>query len=231
MLKYQKIASEIEMKITKLNLSQGSKLPNTKTLSQEYNVGRNTIIKALELLESRGLIYQVQGSGTFVRQKSRKGYITLLANHGYTENLSYFDLKSKVISFNMINAPKNVAANLRCTMKDKVYKVERVHFVHDQILCLEETYYKVSTIPFLNNEIVGGAIYKYIEDILNIEVGYSDKYLIVKKVDDHTSEYLQLPKDSPMLLIEEIYYTKNGDPFNFSKNYYHYEHSQFFLQS
>ncbi|WP_231860420.1 UTRA domain-containing protein [Pseudolactococcus plantarum] len=45
------------------------------------------------------------------------------------------------------------------------------------------------------------------------------------------SSFLNVEKGSPVLIMEEIYYTNNGEPFYFTKNFYHYKHAQFFLQS
>lgn len=231
MLKYQEVAQQIEEYIQVENLSQGTKLPSVSELVKEYGVSKNTILQTLKILESRGVIYQLQGSGIFVRRKKRKGYITLLENQGFSGDLTYLDIDSKVISVAVILAPEEVANNLHCTVEDEVYMVKRVQSIRGQILCLEESYYKTSVVPFLSEAIAEGSIFQYLEKGLAINVGFSDKYLSVHKAKGEVAHHLELPEDSPMLLIEEIYYTSNGEPFDFAKNYYHYEHSQFFIQS
>lgn len=155
----------------------------------------------------------------------------MLENQGFSGDLTYLDVDSKVISVDIILAPEEVANNLHCTMSDEVYMVKRVQSIRGQILCLEESYYKMSVVPFLSTSIAEGSIFQYLEKGLAINVGFSDKYLSVHKAKGEIAQHLELPEDSPMLLVEEIYYTSNGDPFDFAKNYYHYEHSQFFLQS
>ena len=53
----------------------------------------------------------------------------------------------------------------------------------------------------------------------------------MNKTNSELSGLLKVEVNSPVLIMEEIYYTNNGEPFDFTKNYYHYEHAQFFLQS
>lgn len=231
MFKYQKIAHEIEYEIQTNNTPQGTKLPSINQLAQKYAVSKNTILKTLTVLESNGVIYQVHGSGIFVRQQKRKGYITLLQNKGFSNDLNYPGVTSKLISFAKIKAPLVVATNLQCDTTDDVYKVERLHSIMDQVICLEESYFKASVVTFLNEAIAKDSIFQYLNKGLNINIGFTDKYMSISKTNDDISNYLEVPKNSPMLSMEEIYYTNNGEPFDFTKNYYHYEHAQFFLQS
>src|SRR5687768_11794247 len=44
------------------------KLPTERALSEELGVGRRAVRRALEVLETEGLIFRRQGSGTYVGQ-------------------------------------------------------------------------------------------------------------------------------------------------------------------
>lgn len=193
MLKYQEVAQQIESKIQTENLPQGTKLPSVSELVTEYQVSKNTILQTLKVLESRSVIYQVQGSGIFVRRRKRKGYITLLENQGFSGDLTYFDVVSKVINVTIVKATEEVANNLHCTLDDDVYLVKRVQSIRGQILCVEESYYKMSVVTFLNESIAEDSIFHYLEKALNIHIGFSDKYLSVHKTKGEISRYLELP--------------------------------------
>ena len=67
MLKYQEIAKKIFLYIQDSHLKQGDKLPSLTDLVNIYPASKTTILKALAEFERDGFIYQVQGSGTFVR--------------------------------------------------------------------------------------------------------------------------------------------------------------------
>src|SRR4030095_1576582 len=47
-------------------LQPGALLPSERLLAERYGVARATVTQAVEGLVSRGLVYRVHGSGTFV---------------------------------------------------------------------------------------------------------------------------------------------------------------------
>lgn len=64
--KKEAICSYILQQIALGNLRAGDKLPSEKQLCGQFGVSRITAQNALNLLESRGDIYRVRGSGSFV---------------------------------------------------------------------------------------------------------------------------------------------------------------------
>lgn len=231
MLKYNEIALNIEKKIVQQDLKQGTKLPNFNEMIQEYRVSKSTIVKALTILEQRGVIYQVQGSGVFVRRKRKYGYINVIENQGFTTDLNDFTITSQVLTVEKILPPKVVQENLALKAEEQVFHVKRIRFINEQILCLEESYFCESVVPYLNEEIAGGSIFHYLRDALKLNIGFSDKYLKVKKLNAEHAQTLKLQLDDPAMYSEELFYLTSGKPFDYSKTVYHYQHSQFFLQS
>ena len=66
-IKHKEVPSAIENSILEGKYDNTIKLPTEEELMNEFNVSRNTIRKAIEILSGRGLVYQVQGSGIFLR--------------------------------------------------------------------------------------------------------------------------------------------------------------------
>lgn len=66
MTKYQKIAEWLEEKIADGTYAPGQKLPSEQDLREQFSVSRQTVRRALEVLEAQGLVYGRQGSGNFV---------------------------------------------------------------------------------------------------------------------------------------------------------------------
>ena len=231
MLKYMEIALEIEHHIITSDLKQGTKLPKFDEMIQKYKVSKSTIVKALTVLENRGVIYQIQGSGVFVRRQKKLGYINIIENHGFTNDLEHFDITSKILSLEKISPDREVKEFLNLAEDEQVYHVKRIRYINNQVLCVEESFYRCSIVTYLNEEIVTQSIFSYLKTALKLTIGFSDKYLHVVKIDKETSELLGILPNDPSLFIEELFYLSSGLPFDFSRTYYHYEHAQFFLQS
>lgn len=229
-MKYKKIASAIIQHIEKNNLTQGDKLASIENLMEEYKVGKNTIIKAFELLESSGIVYQVRGSGIFVRGHKRKGYINLLELQGFNSMLREFELTSNALEVKVEYPNEEVMENLNIDSDEEVYYIKRQRYIEGQIFCVEESYYKKSVVPYLNEQIVNNSIFQYITKDLNLQIGFVDHFMRIIKLTQADAELLSLNKGDPGVLIETIYHLANGEAFDYSKIVYHYEEAQFFVQ-
>ena len=231
MLKYQIIANEIEDNIYSNDLPQGTKLPTVENLASEYKVSKSTIVKAIESLVSKGIVYQLQGSGIFVRRRNRSGYIDLNITQGFTTSLKEFKITSKVLEFNLIRADEEISELIECNINDEIYLVKRLRYIDDEIMCYEEAYYKKSIVPYLNKEIATGSIFEYLQTALNLNLGFSDRYLHLEKLDNNLANLLNLAPNDPAMIVLEQIYLSSGVCFNVSKLVYNYKNTRFFLQS
>lgn len=64
-LKYYKLMDDLKEKILSGEIHAGDKLPSENELSMQYQVSRQTVRKALSILENAGYIYAEHGRGTF----------------------------------------------------------------------------------------------------------------------------------------------------------------------
>jgi GntR family transcriptional regulator len=61
-----RVRSELEARIARGELPQGEQLPTERELSDEFGVSRVTVRRAIASLTADGLVYAIQGRGTFV---------------------------------------------------------------------------------------------------------------------------------------------------------------------
>ena len=64
-LKYVKLMEDLKEKILTGEIRSGDRLPSENELSISYQVSRQTVRKALSILENAGYIYALHGRGTF----------------------------------------------------------------------------------------------------------------------------------------------------------------------
>ncbi len=70
-LKYFQLMEEIKTQILSGDIKSGEKLPSENELSAHYQVSRQTVRKALAILENEGYIYAEHGRGTFCSELVR----------------------------------------------------------------------------------------------------------------------------------------------------------------
>ncbi|MCG1086666.1 PLP-dependent aminotransferase family protein [Staphylococcus epidermidis] len=73
---YKMIIDDIINKINKGILSSGDKLPSQRKISEHYNVNRSTVIQAIDILKSYGILESIEKKGVYVSQYKWNAYIT-----------------------------------------------------------------------------------------------------------------------------------------------------------
>lgn len=69
---YKQIILQIEMAIADNRLQQGNQLPTVRSLAVDLKINPNTVAKAYNQLEIRGIVTTQQGTGTFISEKEIK---------------------------------------------------------------------------------------------------------------------------------------------------------------
>ena len=96
---YKQIIMQIELAVADKRLSTGDQLPTVRGLAVSLRVNPNTVAKAYNELEIRGIVTSQQGTGTFIRDKQVtlseverervlsgliKSFITKSASYGFS---------------------------------------------------------------------------------------------------------------------------------------------------
>ena len=77
MSKYSAIADKLKEEISLGMYSAAGKLPTEYELVTRFNVSRQTVRQAISSLKADGVVYQVQGSGTYVSKPTSSGRKTV----------------------------------------------------------------------------------------------------------------------------------------------------------
>ena len=135
--KYKLIVDEIEKDILDGKYNKIGKLPTEEELVAHYGVSRTTVRKAISILSSKGYIYQVQGSGIFVRESILKGYISLETLKGLTRDFPNREIVNKVISIEVMHADEKLAHDMKCEVGTKIYYVKRLRIMDGKTFSME----------------------------------------------------------------------------------------------
>ena len=222
-VKYKEIAQLLEESILHDKYKNCSKLPTEEELMREFSVSRNTIRKSISLLVDRGYVYQVQGSGIFIRQTSKEGCITLGNIRGLTGDFQSKDITTKLLDLKQVKANEDLAKKMKCTVGTDLYYVKRLRYLDGMNFAVEYSYYNKDIISYLNKDIVEKSIYSYIQNDLKLNIGFADKIIYCDKLDKEHSELLRLDEGDPATIIEDTVFLTNGLIFDISKVIYNYK--------
>lgn len=229
MPKYKEVFWKIIEQINEKEMRQGEKLPSIETLMKQYNAGKNTILTALNELEKQAYIYQVRGSGSFVRKQKHSGYLKITEANGLRNSLREYNLTSKMLELKIVKPNSEVLANLNAEEDEDIYYVKRLRLVDGKPFSIEKSYYLKSVVPYLNQDIVESSIFEYLINDLKLKPGFTDHFLKLGTLNEEDASFLHLKEAEPAILLESIFFLKNGQPFDYSKVIYH-QNAQFFIQ-
>lgn len=230
MIKYQKIAADIKEDILNGKFKPNEQLPFEKELCEKHNASKMTVKKALDLLVAEGLIVKRRGSGSFVKDITNdeiQGIIQRKQFSGLTNTSLGLEVKSKILSFQIVNADKEVASIFKIDIDDFVYLIHRVRYVEGEPLVIEKTYIPLAIARGLKEADVKGSIYNFLQKKLQLKIQSAHSTVRAKKSDECDRENLLLSVDEPIIEVERVGYLENGKVFEYSFSRHRYDKFEF----
>lgn len=221
---YSQIAYKIELSISKGIYPIGELLPSQRELGELYNVSRITIVKALKLIQSRGLISSRQGKGSTVVKRSfqKNNYI----NQGFSTqfNNEINEIFTKVISCELVSASENISNYLLVMENEEVIKITRVRYIKHIPVCVEHNYYRnISPYKEICFDLKDNdSIYNKLNS-KGVIVSYAEERMASILSDSKYNNLLNLKSDMPLLKLIRETYSKEGEerfPVEYCENYY-----------
>ncbi|GAA2510947.1 GntR family transcriptional regulator [Pilimelia columellifera] len=157
--RYQQLAGLIRDQIRSGELPPGTRVPTEVELRKRYDVSRNTVRDALEVLRNEGLLISSQGRGAWVRAEPQMRYHASLTG-SRTKRLeaerrldtfgqqirAQGKVPKQVSTVEVAPAPVEIARLLNLTEGDQVVVRRRVQFADDEPLQLGDSYYPLDLV-------------------------------------------------------------------------------------
>lgn len=200
---YSKLIDDLLAKIA--NMEKGDKIPSERQLCKDYNVSRTTVRNAIGYLVNSGVLYQIQGKGTFIREQNREN----LSNYySFTEQTKKNGRKPKsiVVDYDIKKANKNIRDIMKLS-DDRVIQFERLRLADDVAMMYEITtipYDRFSTID--KNLLQHKALYDIFKEDFKTKIYQVKERFSVSKLDHDMAKSLGLKNNSPCLRIVRISY-------------------------
>lgn len=220
MAKYKEVAEAIRERIKDKTYSIDERLPDQYSLAKEFETSRVTIKKALDLLTAAGLVYSIQGSGTYVKKNAlhhAQSSIQIGNNVGLTTAIKdELELKSQVLEFTVRFPNEEEQENLMIGKETPIYNYERLRILDGKPYSLEKTVVPVEVIPGITEEVLRDSVYKYIREELGIQFGDNRQTVRAAQPNQLDKDYLKCKDTDPILEVEKVMFLESGKPFEYS---------------
>lgn len=137
--KYEQVIRLLEQRYI-IPGNPGDKLPTERALQLQFGVSRQTVRNALKYLIDRGLIYNQQGSGTYVADRSQASYIPRICS--YTEDMRRRGLEAstRMIATRWVEADEEISTHLLVPVGSQVLYARRIRLADGEPIGFERVY-------------------------------------------------------------------------------------------
>ncbi|HCW34540.1 MAG TPA: trehalose operon repressor [Staphylococcus sp.] len=219
MNKYMKIYQSICEKILNGEYAHLQQLPSENELTKIYSTSRETVRKALNLLQEKGYIQKLRGKGSVVIYEDVIQFpISEMVSFQEINKRLGLDYETKVELLEVIDA-KDVPVvqhALELRDQDKLWHVIRTRTKDDAVRIMDEDYFICQVIPQLTKEVAAESIYKFIEQEMNVEISYSNKSITFEEMTEN--EILYFGKLNPLYTatVRGTVYLNNAEKFQYN---------------
>jgi DNA-binding GntR family transcriptional regulator len=218
---YVQIRKKLQDLIHSGILRPGSKLPPETELATQFGVSRMTLRQALNKMVEDGIIEKKRGVGTFVTKESD----IINAKLVFPPSLSSMLIKEGYKpSSQLINreVTKQIPATgrklLNLNSKDLVIYTERLRLGNNIPLAINKSWIPDKLVPgFSNNELVDDSIIKTLIEVYNVLPSFGSEWVEPVLATKQETELMQVPINTPLLLMTTISYSYNETPVEFSQ--------------
>ena len=201
-------------------LDPGALLPSERLLAQRYGVARATVTQAIDGLVSRGLVYRVHGSGTFVAEPKFRQPLTLTS---FTEDMRARGMTpgSVVRSQSVVPASEVVARHLALVPGTPVVHLERVRTADGEPMALERTHLPAQRLPGLEDaDLTDASLYELLERKWGVRVAEADQWASVVRLGEEEAALLHVSAAQPALLFQRVTRDPGGAPIEYVRSLY-----------
>lgn len=209
-----------------------SRLPSESELGARYGASRITVRKALGDLQKAGLIFTLQGKGSFVAKPKAFQDVSQLT--GLAESLSAmgYEVLNQLQSLRLVRADAAVAARLALPPKARVCAIRRVRLLNREPVSLELTYLPETLGQRVRRaDLATRDLFLILENDCGIELGHADLKIDATLADAELAQALRIDEGAPVLHIERLTHDAEGRPIDFEHLYYRADAFQYRLRT
>ncbi|MFD2305367.1 GntR family transcriptional regulator [Enterococcus termitis] len=196
-------------------------LPTEDVLTKEFNASRNTIRRAISLLNEDGYTYSVKGRGVVILETFDDSRWSFNAETfgGLEAIKTDNDLTTEtlVTKFQKIVVQEEDSQRLPFSKGETLYEVERIRFLNESRLILDHSYFRAEQVPELDQTIVEESVYDYFKKH-NLRLAAAKRRFLVVAATSNDQEKLDLGTYNCVGVLENLVYNDMGKSFEYTES-------------
>lgn len=218
---YSQLKYLIIKKIDSGEYKEESKIPSEQELCEQYDISRPTVRQAISELTNNGYLYKEKGRGTFVAKSKSK--IDIKNFTGFTDSIldsqdpgQHDILSLRAVKQNDIPCLENQFSLQMNSQHSDFAEIKFVTIDKNSILSLNVSYIPLQLFPEIIEDIKAKKpSYDILRGKYPLLPNRTKSTLEVVFTDQSEAQYLQVQPGHPLIKVENLLYSKNGQPVEF----------------
>ena len=217
---YLQVEEALEERIRAGEWKAGDRIPTERELLEEFGVSIITVRRAVTELCKKGLVEKQQGRGTFVRNSRFVRDSSFLMS--FTESCRIQGMKpgARLLKAQLAELDEKTAAALGLLPGGPGQETGPVHGVFLSRLrtadgfpvAIEDSWFGPNYAALLQEDLNDASLYAYLKEHMGVTVARSDKEIRLCEARPEEARLLQIPLDTPLIMIRSTAYTQTGEP-------------------
>jgi GntR family transcriptional regulator len=221
---YEDIAEQIAERIAARGARPGDQIEGELQLANEFGVSRGTIVKALETLESRGLVRREQGRGTFVQGRAALHTTTMLASFSLHVRQEGHRPGGRVVGWRRTRHEPDNPLHARFPKGEELVEFTRVRMIDGVPVGVHRvaTTLAIAEGIGLLDALTTNADFSFyaLAEQAGIHVAGGEETYSAVLAGDELAGWLELEQPAALLVVERHTVDLNGDPFEAVQAHY-----------
>ena len=217
MSKYKKVYNDIKTQINNGNLAPLQELPSENELMQNYGFSKDTIRRALSLLEIDGYIQKQQGRNSIVLEHdlSKPQMLSEIKTVSELNSASTHQVKTTLTSLYIVQGEEELMHIFNVDDQIDFYRIARLREIDGEAVEYEVSYFDRRIVPFISREIAEHSIYHYLENELKLKISHSQRKIVFRYANEEEKNAIDLGEYDMVVNVTSTTYLADGRPFQY----------------
>lgn len=207
----------------------GETIPTEKELSDIFMISRTTVRQAISELVQEGWLYRVKSKGTFVQKpKINQSFIQALGS--FNDQISQIGSQphTDLLNFEVIEAPEEVAMELKLESGSKVIFIHRRRYADDEPIVIVKTYLPYEKCKFvLDHDLGKESLYPLLATNPETELHKIRRFIEAVEATEYDIKHLKITQNKAIQQFISVGYNMYDDPIEYSLARYRGDRNRF----
>jgi len=233
---YIQIKESISSAISLGEWEPDMQIPSERELCKKYNVSRITVRQAIADAENAGLLYKIQGKGTFVQAPKIGQGLSKITSFGKTLQISGLHGTTSILESKVVPVNLELSNVFKCSMDDQVFNLRLLGFANAEPIVYYNSYFPLaigcSMLETAHKHVESGTPFSTYDLYAQLDIAADAVEQTFEAINcrKEVAKIMNVKEGTALLVVTSVVYTRDEKPVEFKTAMYKADKYKFHLK-